>query len=114
MSFRSGFVTPASRRLLLDPEKFDGRMPALLFTDEVSAAALAHTRGMHSPGGDVAALARTIGLRHAAVRQRHFSIKYNMRGFGCVRVVGIKHVRSILPHVSMQKSFAMELALERF
>ena len=89
-------------------------MKCRFLADEVSAAVRAHARRMHGAGRNVAALARTIRFRDACLRQRHLSIEDNVSGFGRVRMIGIKYVRSILPHVRMQKSFTVQLALDRF
>src|ERR1700675_2033318 len=69
---------------------------------------------MHCAGGYVATLPRIICPRRSLVRQHHFAVEDDVSCLGGVRVVGIRRVRSILPDVRVQESFAMKLSLERF
>jgi len=69
---------------------------------------------MHGAGGDIAALARPIGMRRATLGQRHFPFQDDVRGRTCMRVVWIVRARPILPNVSVQESFVMKLAFQRF
>ena len=62
---------------------------------------------MHDPGGDVASVAYTISVRRTALGYRHFSFEDDMRGLGDMRVVRIVRVRSVLPHIRVEKSFVM-------
>jgi len=86
----------------------------LFLTDEVPAPPRPHASGMHGAGGDVAALARTVGMRRATLGQRHFSIEDDVRSLSGVRVVWIVRVRPVLPDVCVQESFDMKLAFQRF
>jgi hypothetical protein len=69
---------------------------------------------MHCPSGNIAPLPCTERLRRTTLRQRHFSLQNNMRRLAAMRVIGIKGIRSILPHVRTQKSFPMKLPFQRF
>ena len=68
----------------------------LLLTNQVPAAARSHPRGMDGACGNIAAFARAIGLRRAAVRQRHFAVEDDVRCFGR-RAYGQDKTRSVRP-----------------
>ena len=67
---------------------------------------------MHGTGRNIAAFAGCVGASCSAVRQDHFAIKDNVRGFGRVRVIGIKRVRPVLPDVGVDESFTVKLAFQ--
>ena len=112
-----GFELPNSlfglpAELHISIPKPDRLNPVLLLTNQILASARAHFRGVHGAGGNIAALTCSKSARLAALRQRHFAVKDDVRRLDAVRVVGIESVRSILPDIRMQKSFPMQLLFQ--
>src|SRR5438045_1404059 len=64
---------------------------------------------MRYTGRNIAALARRKCSRFTIHRQRHRAVENDVRCFRVVRVLRVKHVRPILPHIRVFKSFALQL-----
>jgi hypothetical protein len=79
---------------------------------QVAAAGGAHQGGMHGAGGDVGAVAGTVGDAAAVHGEGHFTVEDDVGGFGGVIVVGIVGVGAVLPDVGMDETFRAELCVE--
>lgn len=84
----------------------------LFFASQIPAACRTHFRGVNGSGRNIAAIPYDVRMSIAALRQRHFSSQDDMRGLGGVSVIRVKSVRAILPDVSVEETFVMQLALE--
>ena len=67
---------------------------------------------MDLPGRNIATFSSAISTRLSTLRQRHFSLKNDMRRFRGMSMVGIERVWPVLPDVSMKKALVMKLPFE--
>ena len=100
--------------LAAGPSTRQALKPVLLLPDQILAAAWAHLRRVDRAGGNIATFSGGISARLAALRQRHFAVEDDVRRLNCVRVLGVKGVRAVLPDVCVKKSFPVQLAFQRF
>ena len=78
----------------------------------VTTAGWTHPRRVHGACGNIAPFSRAIRVALAAHRQRHLSAQDDVRGFRSVRVIWIRCLRPILPHVRVPEAFLLETSRE--
>src|SRR5882762_10584680 len=81
---------------------------SLPFADQISAPSQPHLRRVHRSGRHVASLTRAVPLALATHSQGHLAAQNDVRGFRRMRVVGIRDVRRILPHIGLTESLLVE------
>ena len=82
----------------------------LPLADEIPAATRPHPRRVHRASSHIAPFACTIRLARAVHRERHLPLQDNVRGFRAMRVIGIRRVRPVLPHISMAEALPLEIS----
>jgi hypothetical protein len=84
----------------------------LPFADQIAAPARPHPRGVYCPGRHVTTFAGAIRVAGAIHRQSHLPTQNDVRGFRDMRVIGVRCVRPILPHIRLAKSFLLKASRE--
>ena len=78
------------------------------FADQIAATARPCPRRVQRTGRHVTSFACATSPALASHRQRHLSTQNNVRRFHRMRVIGIRHIRAILPHIGVAESFLLK------
>jgi hypothetical protein len=81
--------------------------------NQIAAAFWSHLCRVHRACWHIASTFGSVRLRAPIHRQCHFSAQNNVRGFRCVRMLGIIDIRSVLPDKRVSESFIHGAILTR-
>src|SRR6266446_7360906 len=78
----------------------------------MAATGWTHARRVHGTCRDIRAFTSAIGVALPVHRQRHLAAQDDVRSLRSVRVIWIRGVRRILPHVRVPEAFLLETLRE--
>jgi hypothetical protein len=90
-----------------NPQGGGGPYPSTL-ADQIAATTRPYPRRVQRAGRHVTSFASATSPALASHRQSHLSAQNDVRRFHRMRVIGIRHIRAILPHIGVAESFLLK------